>query len=285
MYLDIQWYPGHMAKAKRLLGDKLKLINVAVIVVDARAPLSTFNPDLQNMLSGKQCIVVLNKADLADDAATYVWAEYYSKSHIAVTFSAISSKKGILLSAINKAAAPIVKKYADKGMRKTVRVLVCGIPNTGKSAIINRLIGRSGAKAGDRPGVTKGLQWLRLSDTLELLDSPGLLWPKIESEESAVNIALTGCLRQEITDTTALALKLITKLGAAAPGAVAARYGIPELQEDGDKKSEPIGVLKRLCIKRGFLLKEGEIDIERGAKALLDEFKGGKLGKITLERP
>lgn len=283
--MDIQWYPGHMAKAKRLLGDKLSIINVAVIVVDARAPLSTFNPDLFEMLSGKECIVVINKADLADEALTRAWTEYYAKSHIAVSFSAISSKRDILLSAINRAAAPIVKRYADKGMRKTVRALVCGIPNTGKSAVINRLIGRSGAKAGDRPGVTKGLQWLRLSEKLELLDSPGLLWPKIESEENAVNIALTGCLKQEITDITALALRLIEILDTAAPRAVAERYGIPENEEIGDKKFEPIEMLERLCIKRGFLLKEGEIDIERGAKALLDEFRGGKLGRITLERP
>lgn len=283
--MDIQWYPGHMAKAKRLLGDKLKLINVAVIVVDARAPLSTFNPDLFEMLSGKECIVVLNKADLADEALTRLWAEYYSENHIALSFSAISSKKDVLLAAINRAAAPIVKRYADKGMRKTVRVLVCGIPNTGKSALINRLIGRSGAKAGDKPGVTKGLQWLRLSDTLELLDSPGLLWPKIGSEESAVNIALTGCLRQEITDITALALKLIELLDLAAPGAIPERYGIQGITQISDKKNEPRDVLERLCIKRGFLLREGEIDIERGAKTLLDEFRGGKLGRITLERP
>jgi ribosome biogenesis GTPase A len=274
-----------MAKAKRLLGDKLKLINVAVIVVDARAPLSTFNPDLFDLLSGKECIIVLNKADLADEAVTRLWTEYYSKSNIALPFSAISSKKGVLLSAINRAAAPVVKRYADKGMRKTVRVLVCGIPNTGKSAVINRLIGRSGARAGDKPGVTKGLQWLRLSEKLELLDSPGLLWPKIESEESAVNIALTGCLRQEITDTTALALRLIEKLDAAAPRKVSERYGIPEIPENGNKKYEPRDMLNRLCIKRGFLLKEGEIDIDRGAKTLLDEFKGGKLGRISLERP
>lgn len=266
-----------MAKAKRLLGDKLKLINVAVIVVDARAPLSTFNPDLFEMLSGKECIIVLNKADLADEAVTRLWAEYYSKKHITVTFSAISSKKEVLLSAINKAAAPIVKRYADKGMRKTVRVLICGIPNTGKSAVINRLIGRSGANTGDKPGVTKGLQWLRLSETLELLDSPGLLWPKIESEDSAANIALTGNMKQEIIDISALAVKLIDILGTIAPGAVSARYGI----ESGESRN----MLEHLCIKRGFLLREGEIDIERGAKTLLDEFKGGKLGKITLERP
>jgi ribosome biogenesis GTPase A len=266
-----------MAKAKRQLGEKLKVIDVAVIVVDARAPGSTFNPDLFGMLSNKECIVVLNKADLADEELTRAWTQHYAKSHYALAFSAIKMKKEVLISAINRAAAPVVKRYAARGMRKTVRVLVCGIPNTGKSAIINRLIGRSGAKAGDKPGVTKGLQWLKVSNTLELLDSPGLLWPKIESEQSAVNIVLVGCLKQEITDTLALALKLIELLDTAAPGAISTRYGtVP---------GEPRAVLEDLCKKRGFLLREGEIDIERGAKTLLDEFKGGKLGRITLERP
>ncbi len=275
--MDIQWYPGHMAKAKRLLGEKLKIIDVAVIVVDARAPGSTFNPDLFGMLSGKECIIVLNKADLADEELTRAWTHHYLKDHHALAFSALNSKKEVLIGAINKAAATIVKRYAAKGMRKTIRVLVCGIPNTGKSAIINRLIGRSGAKAGNKPGVTKGLQWLKVSNTLELLDSPGLLWPKIESEQNAVNIVLAGCLKQEITDTPALALKLIELLDTMAPGAVSSRYGTVT--------GEPRTILEDLCKKRGFLLREGEIDIERGAKTLLDEFKGGKLGRITLERP
>lgn len=266
-----------MAKARRQLGEKLKLIDVAVIVVDARAPKATFNPDLLSMLSGKECIVLLNKADLADEEKTSAWVKYYARSYIALPFCAISSKKDVLLNAINKAAAPVVKRYADRGMRKTVRVLVCGIPNAGKSAVINRLIGRSSAKAGDKPGVTKGLQWLKLSDKLELLDSPGLLWPKIESEDSAVKIAVTGCLKQEITDMAALSLKLIELLAAVAPGAISKRYGVEE--------GEPRTVLESICKKRGFLLKEGEIDIERGAKTLLDEFKGGKLGRITLETP
>lgn len=275
--MDIQWYPGHMAKAKRLLGEKLKIIDIAVVVVDARAPLSTFNPDLFGMLSGKECVIVLNKADLADEALTREWTQYFAKSHKALAFSALKSKKEALLSAISGAAAPMVKRYAERGMRKTVRALVCGVPNTGKSAIINRLIGRSGAKAGDKPGVTKGLQWLKVSNSLELLDSPGLLWPKIESEQSAVNIALIGSMKQEITDAVALSLKLIELLETSAPGAVSARYG--------NKPGEPRAVLEDICKKRGFLLKEREIDIERGAKALLDEFKGGKLGRITLEKP
>lgn len=265
-----------MAKSKRLLAEKLKLINVAAIIVDARAPRSTFNPELHNMLAGKQCIVVLNKADLADETQTAQWVKHFRGEYgHALSFNALKDKKGVLLKAINNAAAPVVKRYAEKGMRKTVRVLVCGIPNTGKSAVINRLAGRASAKAGDKPGVTKGLQWVKLSDTLELLDSPGLLWPKIESEKDAVNIAVTGCLRQEVTDRTALAIELIELLYKAAPGAVEARYGV--------ESGEPRTVLESICKERGFLLKEGEIDIGRGAKTLLDEFRGGKLGRITLE--
>ncbi|MGI5849423.1 MAG: ribosome biogenesis GTPase YlqF [Christensenellales bacterium] len=277
--MDIQWFPGHMAKAKRLLNEKLKLINVAIIVVDARAPLSTFNPDLKDMLAGKQCIVVLNKCDLANDALTKKWTQHYQDLYgNAVAFSAVRYKKDVLLSAVNQAAIPIIRKYADKGMKKTIRVLIAGIPNVGKSAIINRLVGRKGVKEGDKPGVTKGLQWVRLSDSLELLDSPGLLWPKIDSESASVKIAVTGCIRQEIIDIPALAIRLIDMLKSVAPGIIAARYGI----EDGGDAAE---MLKEICKKRGFLLRRGEIDTERGAKTLLDEFKGGWLGKVTLESP
>lgn len=267
-----------MAKAKRQLGEKIKLIDTAVIVVDARAPLSTFNPDLTELLSGKGFIVVLNKADLADEGKTALWTRWFTEKYgTALSFIAVKSNKDVLISAINKASAPVVKKYADRGMKKTVRVLVCGVPNAGKSAVINRLAGRSSAVTGDKPGVTKGLQWIKVTPVLELLDSPGLLWPKIESEESSVNIALVGCIRQEITDLYTLALELLEKLKTAAPGAVKARYGV----EEGDAHE----TLEAICRKRGFLVREGGIDHDRGAKTLLDEFKGGKLGRITLESP
>lgn len=267
-----------MAKAKRLLGEKIKLIDTAVMVVDARAPLSTFNPDLPGLLSGRSFIVLLNKADLANEGKTASWVKYFEARFGSVLpFVATQSKKETLISAISKASADTVKKYADKGMRKTVRVLVCGVPNAGKSAVINRLAGRSSAITGDKPGVTKGLQWIKVTPTLELLDSPGLLWPKIESEEASVNIALVGCIRQEITDTTALALELIKKLDAVAPDAIEKRYGV---RTGGVRET-----LEAICVKRGFLIKEGGMDIDRGAKTLLDEFKGGRLGRITLESP
>ena len=182
------------------------------------------------------------------------------------------------MSAINNAAAPIIKRYKDKGMNKTIRVLVSGIPNVGKSAIINRLAGRKGAKEGNKPGVTRGLQWIRLSDQLELMDSPGLLWPKIGSEDTAVKIALTGCIKQEIMDLGELSLKLIDILNRLAPNAIANRYGV-------ERNENALAVLESICKKRGFLLKQGEYDFERGAKTLLDEFKGGRLGRITLESP
>ncbi len=277
--MNIQWYPGHMAKTKRLLQDKLSVINVAIIVVDARAPLSTFNPDLSGMLSGKECFVVLNKRDLADDALTKKWTEYYKKEFgNAIAFSATKDKKSVLLSAINDAAQPVKQKYKEKGMNKTIRVLVAGIPNVGKSAVINRLAGRKGAKEGNKPGVTRGLQWVKLSDSLELMDSPGLLWPKIESQETAVKIALPGCIKQEIIDIVDLALFLIKILASVAPSAISERYGI-ESSEDA------LLVLENICIKRGFLLKKGEYDFGRGAKTLIDEFMGGRLGRITLESP
>ena len=277
-HMDIQWYPGHMAKAKRLLIEKLKLINVAVVVADARAPYSTMNPDLAALLADKPCVVVLNKRDLADDALTAKWIAAFEKQYgMAMAFSATQDKPGVLKSAIARAAAPVVQKYAAKGMNKTVRVLIAGTPNVGKSAIINRLIGKKSAKEGDKPGVTRGLQWVKLSDALELLDSPGLLWPKIESQEAAMKIALCGSLKQENVDMTELALHLIRLIGDIAPQALAGRYGV--------ETGEAYETLAAICKKRGFLLRGGEPDIERGAKALLDEFKGGKLGRITLERP
>lgn len=276
--MDIQWYPGHMAKSRRQIIEKLKLINVAIIAVDARAPQSTLSPDLLELLSGKACIVVLNKSDLADEHQTRLWTEYYQKTFgNAIHFNAMRDSKGALLSAVGKAAAPVIERYALKGARKTVRVLVAGVPNAGKSAIINRLVGRKSAKEGDKPGVTRGLQWVKISSNLELLDSPGLLWPKIESQETATKIAVIGSLKQEILDETALALALIDMLKSAKPDAIFMRYSVAA---DGAAHE----VLDAICRKRGFLLKQGETDLERGAKVLLDEFRGGRLGRITLER-
>ncbi len=276
--MEIHWYPGHMAKAKRQIAEKLKLISVAVIAVDARAPLSTLSPDLKEQLAGKACIVLLNKSDLADPEQTKKWTAYYKRLYgHALSFTATKDKPAAVISAIREAAAPAIARYAAKGARKTVRVLIAGIPNVGKSAIINRLIGQKSAKEGDKPGVTRGLQWVRLSDTMELLDSPGLLWPKIEPPEAAERIAALGSLRSEVLDETALAMKLIGMLAEVAPGALNARYGEVE-------GPDVHIVLENICKKRGFLLKQGEIDVERGARVLLDEFRGGKLGRITLEQ-
>lgn len=276
--MDIQWYPGHMAKTRRQITEKLKLISVAVIAVDARAPKSTLSPDLVSLLSGKACVIALNKSDLADSWQTKLWLNYYRNSFgFAVSFSATRDKAGKLIDVINKAAAPVKDRYAKKGMRKSVRVLVAGVPNVGKSAIINRLIGRKSAKEGNIPGVTRALQWVRLSDDIELMDSPGLLWPKIESREAAERIAVLGGIKHEITDGIALARSLINMLADAAPHAIARRY---EIEPSGTADE----VLNAICQKRGFLIKRGEIDTERGARMLLDEFRGGRLGRITLER-
>lgn len=276
--MDIQWYPGHMAKAKRLLAEKIKLVDTAVVVTDARAPLSTFNPDIPKLLSGKSFIVLLNKADLADEEMTALWERHYKEKYgNALSFSAIKSHRRALIGAINAASLEAVRKYAAKGMKKTVRALVCGVPNAGKSAVINRLIGKNSAATADKPGVTKGLQWLKVTDGLELLDSPGLLWPKIESEDASENLAIVGCIRQEITDTVALSLALIEKLKKTAPGALRERYGA--------KGGDPRDVLEQICANRGFLVKNGGIDFERGARTLLNEFRGGRLGRITLESP
>lgn len=276
--MDIQWFPGHMAKTRRQINEKLKLINVAVVAIDARAPKSTLSSDLIDLLSGKVCIIVLNKSDLAETGQTKRWVEYYKNAFgHSISFCATKDNAQKLIGTINSAAQPIKERYSKKGMRKTIRVLVAGVPNVGKSAIINRLIGRKSAKEGDVPGVTRALQWIKLSSDIELLDSPGLLWPKIECPESAVKIAVLGSIKHEILDITALAKKLISLLDDIGTDLIAKRYGI-------DFFSEPQRVLEAICAKRGFLIKGGEIDIERGARTLLDEFRSGKLGRITLER-
>lgn len=274
--MDIQWYPGHMAKAKRLLLEKLKLIDLGIVVVDARAPWSTSNPDIFKLLSNKELLIVLNKSDLANDTSTRSWLEYFrNNSQNAIPFNAVKDNKNILLNAINKATLNVIQKYKNKGMNKTIRVLVAGIPNVGKSSIINCLVGKSITKTGDKAGVTKGSQWVRISSGLELLDSVGMLWPKIEPDDVAIKIAALGCLPQETIDTMTLSEKLIELLNNVCPNAISARYNI--------SKCSSHEVIEEICKKRGFLLKENEFDLERGSKTLLNEFRQGKLGRITLD--
>lgn len=279
--MQIQWYPGHMAKARRQLAESLKLVDVVVELVDARAPLATRNPDFDDLFRDKPRICLLNKADLADEEQTRRWAQWYRAQGIqAIPFSASSGKgKERVVRAIEAAARPVVERYLKRGVKKTVRAMVVGIPNVGKSSLINRLKGASSAKAGDKPGVTRGRQWIVLGPYLELLDTPGLLWPKFDDPKAALHLAYLGSIREEIMDLQRLSSSLLEELCILAPQSLAARYKIEDVSASGDS------LLETACQRRGWLLKGGAYDLERGAQIVLDEFRGGKLGRISLEGP
>ncbi len=278
--MDIQWYPGHMTKARRQLAQKLKMIDIVIEVLDARAPLSSLNPDFDDLFARKARFFLLNKADLADGETTKKWVRYFAGVGVkAIPFSAVSGNTEQLKKSIVDCAGGILEKYKAKGVNKTLRALIAGIPNVGKSAILNRLLGSKKLKEGNRPGVTKGLQWAKIDSHLEIMDSPGLLWPKFEDEKTGAIVALIGSVRLDVLDEEALAFYLIGALRRSAPQMLSERYKLDVLQEND------YDVLFDIGKSRGFLQKGGEVDMERAAKTLLDEFKNGKMGRISLETP
>ncbi len=277
--MDIQWFPGHMAKAKRRLAENLKLVDIVIMTLDARAPLSTLNYDLDNILKDKKTLYVLNKSDLADEEATKEWIRSLKPKHLVLEFSSIKDNPDRLLNKINGAASEIRQKYGKKGVKKTIRAMVAGIPNVGKSALINALAGRKTLKEGNKPGVTRGLQWVKLSSYLELMDTPGVLPPKLSDKETALKVAALGSIKEEILNTEEIAVFLIETLDKIKPQAVKNRFDVET------NNIKPIEVLESICKKRGFLVQKGEYDLERAALTLLDEFQKGKLGRISLERP
>lgn len=278
--MDIQWYPGHMTKARRQLQKKLHMIDMVIEVLDARAPKSSLNPDFDDLFAQKIRFYALNKADLADAAVTKEWLGYFRQDGIqAVSFSASGGNTQTLKNAIVAGAGEYLNKYRAKGVKKVLRALVVGIPNVGKSAILNRLTGKRKLQEGNKPGVTKALQWAKIDDYLEIMDSPGLLWPKFKDEETAATVALIGSVKLDILNEEELAYYLVKRLKESAPGMLQTRYKLDALGEDAYK------VLCEIGQKRGFLLKGGQIDMERAAKTVLDEFKNGKMGRISLERP
>ena len=277
----INWYPGHMAKSRRLLQDQLRAVDAVIELCDARAPLATRNPDLEKLTRGKTRILVLNKADLADDAQTARWLEYFRRKGLtAMRFNSNGGKVKDILGRIEEASRPALERYAARGVRKTVRFMVIGIPNVGKSTFINRLHGSAIAKASDRPGVTRANQWVKIGPFLELLDTPGMLPPRMDDQEAARLLAYLGSIRDEIMDTEDLAGNLMALLHELDPKALATRYKLPE--DCGDAPHE---LLEAACKGRGWLQSGGRYDTDRAAALVLDEFRAGKIGKITIELP
>lgn len=279
--MQIQWYPGHMTKAKRMLAENLKLIDVVIELVDARAPRSTKNPDFSDMFANKKRVVLLNKADLANKSVTADWIRYYHAQGIyASEFVATkSNKRKSAILAIEDAAKEKVESMRKKGVFKTVRAMVVGIPNVGKSTFINIMAGAARTQTGDRPGVTQGKQWVKITNQLELMDTPGLLWPKFEDATVAKHISFIGSVRDDVIDREELAKQLLISLLNIVPESVSERYKEVSLDTNPDY------LLEAVAKSRGFVLSGGEYDTLRSAKIVLDEFRGGKIAKVSLETP
>lgn len=280
--MNIQWYPGHMTKAKREITESLKLVDIVIELLDARIPRSSRNPDMDSICGGKPRIVLLNKSDLADKSINKLWIQYFSTQGLSCLEVDSLSGKGVsgIVDIINTKFKDRNEKLKLKGIiSKPVRAMIAGIPNVGKSSLINRLAGRASAKTGDKPGVTRGRQWIKIGGNLELLDTPGILWPKFEDEEVGLNLAFTGAIRDEIVDIAELSINFITRLKELSPGSLSERYGIKDCGADSRD------ILDDLGRYRGCIISGGVIDIERASKILIDEFRSGKLGRISLEKP
>ena len=277
----INWYPGHMTKTRRMLQENLKMIDVVVEVLDARAPRASRNPDFDDLFAGKARVVLLNKSDLADSNATKRWIADFNRRGIeAAGISATGgSAKKVAVSLIEKAAKPKVDALKAKGINKTIRAMIVGIPNVGKSTLINRIAGQNRAEVGDKPGVTRGKQWVKITPYLELMDTPGMLWPKLEDQELAKHLAYLGSIKDEVMDSEELATDMLALLQTIAPAQVQERYS--KFTAETPKED----LLKSVCLSRGFLLRGGELDTERAAHVSLDEFRAGKVARVTLEQP
>ena len=280
--MNIQWYPGHMTKAKRAMKEDIKLIDLVIELVDARVPLSSRNPDIDDLAKGKARMVLLNKSDLADERVNAQWAAWFEAKNIHAV-KVDSRNKGTLKqvqSVVQEACKEKIERDRKRGiMNRPIRTMVVGIPNVGKSTFINSFAGKACAKTGNKPGVTKGNQWIRLNKTLELLDTPGILWPKFEDQAVGLKLALIGSINDQILNKDDLACRCIRILKERYPGMVSQRFGL----ETEDK--EPAAILEDVARLRSCLMKGGELDIARAAAMVLDDFRSGKQGRVTLERP
>ena len=279
---DIQWFPGHMAKTRRMIQSNLSLVDGVVEILDARIPESSRNPEMDRLVKGKPRMFVLNKADMADDNATVKWLNYYkSKGFTAIKISCKSGNglKNFLPAVKEQMLSELMARRREKGIENApLRLMIVGIPNAGKSTFINRMAKSKKAKAEDRPGVTRTKQWVKLGDNVEMLDMPGVLWPKFEDQSAARKLAFTGAVKDDILDIEALASLLLENLAVNYSDSLMERYKI-------DSEGTGFELLEKLGRKRGMLISGGEVDTERASVTVLDEFRGGKLGRITLELP
>lgn len=285
--MQFQWYPGHMAKAKKIMQEDMKLIDVVIELVDARIPYSSKNPDIDQLAKNKSRVILLNKADMADARFNSSWKEYFEAQGYYAAL--INSRDGTgirqVQDIVNKACEAKKERDRKKGiLNRPVRAMIVGIPNVGKSTFINSFVGKATAKTGNKPGVTKGKQWIRLNKFTELLDTPGILWPKFEDQSVGLRLALIGSINDTILDTTNMALELILILSKSYPEVLTNRYGILQTGAVADIKDAG-KILEDIAFKRACLLKGGAPDIDRAAALLIDDFRSTKLGNITLEYP
>lgn len=281
--LNIQWYPGHMTKTRRQMEADLKLVDAVCELLDARIPFSSRNPDIAAICGGKPRMVILNRIDMADPARTKQWAEFFSAQGLCVVQTDCKSRRGIqaFAPAVRELLKEKLERYAEKGqIGRPLKLMVVGIPNVGKSTFINQISGRKGAKAENRPGVTRGKQWVNVDDGLLLLDTPGILWPRFEDKEVGMKLAYTGAVKDDILDVETLACSLIQMLWLRYPDALRARYKL-----DAPEDAAGYALLEAAARKRGFLLPRGEVDTERMARVLLDEYRSCRIGRFTLETP
>ncbi len=277
MIENINWYPGHMKKTRELIAENLKMVDIVIEVIDARIPVSSRNPIIDELVKNKKRLIVLNKSDLSDHKANEAWADYFKKQGNLVL--AMNCMTGTGAGQLYKVLSRLQDEKNEGQIRKkSLRMMIVGVPNVGKSSLINRMTGKKSAKTGDRPGVTKGKQWLGLENGMQLLDTPGILWPKFEDPKVGLNLAFCGSIKDEILDTASLALELIKVLQKDYPALLMERYKLEGLDEDA------LVNMENIAVKRGFILPGKRIDYERCARTLLDEFRSGRIGNITLEQ-